>query len=328
MAREHRDTNAMRLIASFFVVLLHAAAQRMAATPPGEAGDWFICLCNALSRFSVPLFIMISGRYMLAVPCSFRRAAKKAGEMLIALLLWGGLYLVYDLFTGWRPAGGGELVFRWLTEPVHLWYFYAAMAFYLFTPILSVFTCNATKEQLWYAVALTALFGSVVTTLLRTQRFALLAAVMEKTKIPYAMGFLCCYLLGFCLERWPLKKRESRILVLLGILGAGLTFAGTLFLSRRSGGWNEWLLSFYAPNVLVFAAAVYQIALSCLRGGSAPWLGKLAGTTGVIYGVHMLLLWQVPESWPLFAAACAAWGLSCILGTALQQLHRIKRLFK
>ena len=52
-----RDTNTdvMRLIASFFVVMIHGSAPNSAV---GSA--W-----NSISRFSVPVFVMISGYYLL-----------------------------------------------------------------------------------------------------------------------------------------------------------------------------------------------------------------------------------------------------------------------
>jgi len=313
MKNRHSSTDLLRLTASFFVVLLHAAAQKMGAISPAESGAWLPCLFNALSRFSVPVFVMISGRYLLADHCSISRALKKAGEMLRLLLLWGGLYLLVDLLRGWRWESLGELIGKWLTQPVHLWYFYAAMALYLFAPLLSVFTVNASRQQLLYALFLTGLLGSVVTTALRSGEFLLLSAIMEKTKLPYAMGFFFCFLLGHYLTRYPLHKRGLTLLCAAGAAGVVCTFAGTLILSRSSGGWNDLLLSFYAPNVLLTSAAVFAAANSVsIPRSLQPLLSLLAGASGGVYGLHILVLSLLPAAIPgvLLPAVCT-YVLSC-----------------
>lgn len=218
MREHHTETDILRLAASFAVVLLHVSARRL-----GDLGAaaWLV---NSATRWAVPLFVMVSGRYMLSAPCPIRRGLSKAGRALGTMLLWSGLYLLHALCRGWRPAGWRDLLARLLTEPVHLWYFWAIAALYLFTPLLSVFTCHAGRGELRYAVALTGLFGSVVTLLLRTKRLPLLAQVMDRSKIPWSMGLLFCYLLGYHLvprththtcpqleDDWPLSGGSSQL---------------------------------------------------------------------------------------------------------------------
>ena len=233
MKTHHTETDVLRLTASFSVALLHSAAARMSGMEPAADGAWVPCLLNALCRFGVPVFVMISGRYMLASECSIRRAGSKAAKTLGALLLWSSVYLGYALLAGWRPAGTGDVIWRLLTEPVHLWYFYAAAALYLLAPVLSVFTRHATHRQFLYGLALTGTMGCVVVILLRTGRFPMLSAIMEQTKLPYTTGFLFCYLLGYYLFRYPLGRRGLILLGGAGILGWAATFAGKLSLLDR-----------------------------------------------------------------------------------------------
>ena len=219
MRNHHTETDVLRIAASFAVAMLHSAAARMSAAAPGAEGAWMPCLLNSLCRFGVPVFVMISGRYMLASECGIRRAGKKAVKTLGILLLWAAVYMGYDLLGGWRPAGGLEVVERLLTQPVHLWYFYAAAGLYLMAPMLSVFTRHATHRQFVYGLVLTGISGCGIVVLLRTGRFPLLAAVMEQTKLPYATGFLFCYLLGYYLFRYPLGRRGLIGLGAAGVLG-------------------------------------------------------------------------------------------------------------
>ena len=195
-----------------------------------------------------------------------------------------------------QPSGAMDVVWRLLTQPVHLWYFYAAAGLYLLAPVLSVFTRHATHRQFVYGLVLTGASGCGIVILLRTSHFPLLSAVMEQTKLPYATGFLFCYLLGYYLFRYPLERRGLILWGAAGLLGWGITFAGTFWLSARAGAWNDLLLSFYAPNVVVTSAAVFAWVQRVFGRWVLPdrvrrLLAGAAGTTGGIYGLHMLLLW-------------------------------------
>ena len=329
MRNHHTETDVLRIAASFAVAMLHSAAARMSAAAPGAEGAWMPCLLNSLCRFGVPVFVMISGRYMLASECGIRRAGKKAVKTLGILLLWAAVYMGYDLLGGWRPAGGLEVVERLLTQPVHLWYFYAAAGLYLMAPMLSVFTRHATHRQFVYGLVLTGISGCGIVVLLRTGRFPLLAAVMEQTKLPYATGFLFCYLLGYYLFRYPLGRRGLIGLGAAGVLGWGITFAGTLWLSARAGAWNDLLLSFYAPNVVLTSAAVFAwvqrvFGRWMLPDGLRRILAGFAGTTGGIYGLHMLALWLLAGAdLPIPVEALAAYLISAAAVWALQQVWRL-----
>ena len=329
MRNHHTETDVLRLLASFAVALLHSAAARMSAVSPGEAGAWLPCLLNALCRFGVPVFVMISGRYMLSSECGIRRAVRKAAKTLVTLLLWAAVYLGYELFRGWRPVGGMEVVERLLTQPVHLWYFYAAAGLYLMAPMLSVFTRHATHRQFVYGLVLTGISGCGIVVLLRTGSVPLLSAVMEQTKLPYATGFLFCYLLGYYLFRYPLGRRGLIVLGGAGLLGLGATFAGTMWLSVRARAWNDLLLSFYAPNVVLTSAAVFAW-VQCVFGRLAlpdrprRVLAGLAGTTGGIYGLHMLVLWQLQGAGlPVLAEAAVVYLISAAVVWALRWLCRL-----
>ena len=326
MRTHHTETDVLRLVASFAVALLHSAAARMSGMEPVSEGAWLPCLLNALCRFSVPIFVMISGRYMLSSECSIRRALRKAGRALWSLLLWALVYFGYDWLLGWRPADVREAAGHLLTEPVHLWYFYAAAALYIVAPVVSVFTRHATHRQLLYGMALAGFFGCGVVILLRTDCFPLLSAVMEQTKLPYTTGFLFCYLLGYYLYRYPLERRGLCIIGAAGVLGWVATYAGTMWLSVRTGSWNELLLSFYAPNVVITSAAVFawvQRIFGRLAMPDRPrrLLAVFAGTTGGIYGLHMLVLWLLGErNLPLPLEAAAVYFTSAAVVLVVQRL--------
>lgn len=120
-----RGTAWMRLLAAYFVVLIHAAWRFSAAE----------VIWLSAARFSVPLFIIISGFYLLASPQPGRKLIEKTLRLLWLMLFWSAVYYLYVRLTGTMSGGAAALAVYLLTQPVHLWYLYAAAALYLFTPV-------------------------------------------------------------------------------------------------------------------------------------------------------------------------------------------------
>lgn len=288
------DADFLRIAASFFVVLIHAAASFQDADGAFAASiAW-----NAVSRFSVPVFVMLSGRFLLAKKPDAGFCLKKALRTFAALLFWGTVYLLYAMAAGdFHPVSLSDALWHILTKPVHLWYFYAAIALYLFTPPLAVFAENAEKTLFFYTLCLTFFFGSLIMTLLQTAYAESISIILEKMKLDCTLGFIWCYLFGRYVFRFESKERVSHYL--LGALGTAVTFTGTLFLSRRSGMPDYRLLSFFAPNVLASGAAVYLGAKAFFRKSPpgprmAQGLRRIARCTPGVYGIHVLFLDILP----------------------------------
>lgn len=206
------DIDLMRLLAAYFVVVIHATG----AVTPGSA------LLTSLARFSVPLFVIISGYFMLRRPPEDRALANRILRLLALMLFWSAIYYLYFRLCGQPYAGLRAAAVYLLTQPVHLWYLYAAAALYLFTPVFFVFAENAGRRLWHYCLALCFFFGSMVTMLLRTGWLPTLALIVDKMKVPYLLGFPFLYLLGGYVYRFSLSPRSRRMIYLLGALGAYL----------------------------------------------------------------------------------------------------------
>ena len=116
------DTDLMRIIASFFVVLIHAS------TAEGVGLAY-----NALARFSVPVF-----------PTAGNRIARRIGSLVGVHVLWSVLYYVFYRLMGDLPRSDvGGVVRYLLTQPTHLWYLYALAGLWLLLPPLQSFARHA-----------------------------------------------------------------------------------------------------------------------------------------------------------------------------------------
>jgi len=331
------DADWMRVVAAFFVVMIHASGTRTFAA----------VFYNCVARFSVPVFLMLSGWYMLARPIAGRVLARKCGALFARLLAWSAIFYGYELLCGTAADTSPRGIAAYLlTQPFHLWYLWALLALYLFTPMLFVFCEHATKRQYQYALLLTFLFGSPVTLLLRSGAAPVLAAVIDRMKAPYLLGFPFCYLLGGYFRRCGVElggKARRGALYAFGLLGLLITVAGTRRLSA-GGELDQLLESFFAPNVLAVSAAFFVFVKQLCRRfppRHPAAARELADCTLGVYLLHPLillmlqrnpatlhLLYDGADRWLVPLRTALVFALALLLVLPLKRVPLLRRLLR
>ena len=324
------DTDLMRIIASFFVVLIHAATT-----------EGFGMAYNALARFSVPVFVLISGYYLLRRPISAGRTVRRMSTLVGVHVLWSAIYFVFYRLMGDLPKGSFTDTLRYLlTQPTHLWYLYALAGLWLLLPPLQSFARHASEGEYRYALWISGILGTVVTLGVRSGMSGVFSAVVENTKIPYAMGFVFLFLMGGYLHRFPLKREG--IWYIAGGAGVLLTVLSALLLPRDMA--VSLALSFYAPGTVLAAIAFFiGIKRICVRRSlavrrAAPALKILASASGGVYLIHPMIL-RLYDQWmsPLLPTGMAwltvpmatvwAFAVSLALVMLLRKIPYVKRVF-
>jgi surface polysaccharide O-acyltransferase-like enzyme len=141
-----------RLIACFFVILLHVAAGVEKVSLIGTQEWWLGSIYNAASRWCVPIFVIVSG-YLLLSPDRKEESlkgfySKRLDKILIPLLFWSVFYLGW-LYLGnyikGTPISLASMFFRFIngTPYYHMWYLFMVLGLYLVTPFLRTFLYNS-----------------------------------------------------------------------------------------------------------------------------------------------------------------------------------------
>ena len=281
------DIQIIKIIAAFFVILLHSS----------DSDSFSGMFYNGISRFSVPVFVLVSGYNMLARKPDCKNLVKKCIKLFCLMLAWSAIYYSYGLlFENQSFTGIKDLLSYLLTEPTHLWYLYATLALYLFTPLLFVFHKSASRNEYRYALLLSFLFGSCVIILLRSDLIPILSVLLNKMKVPYTLGFICLFLTGGYLRRFGIQKKTSRLLLyLFGVAGAIVSVIGPLLLPKL-GLARDLLLSFFAPNVMLAGIAFFVFLRQVLQDSPIrsqrlhSLIHEIASCTLGVYLLHMLIL--------------------------------------
>jgi surface polysaccharide O-acyltransferase-like enzyme len=133
----------LRVIASAGVMLTHVVASYLAkynqiyvlGSSFAEVAPFF----DALSRFAVPLFMMITGTLIFDNNYKFH-LKKSVLKIALPLLTWSLIYIVWVRLSSPNnislTAAGKFLFVRHLDYNIHLWYLYALIGIYLTVPCI------------------------------------------------------------------------------------------------------------------------------------------------------------------------------------------------
>lgn len=256
--------NNLRVIALFCVIILHVTSLLLMQYGKVPLNQWLIAdFYNALVRFAVPVFVMITGALLLHREYELGDFLKKRfSRLLWPFLFWSLVYITYSWYNGDVEFGDDTLVNVKIVllqlqkgSFYHLWYVYMLIGLYLFIPIISKFVRNATDKELIYFIAV----WYVV--MIFTKPY--LSAYAPQVDVHYFTGYLGYLVLGhylaFC--RLPGKNFKGWMIVLFFFALGAITFE-TYLLTVRDDTLSTTMFEPLGPYVAVFASSVILWARS------------------------------------------------------------------
>lgn len=247
----------LRIVAAFAVVLLHTSAQRFYTSYPSiewDARNFY----DSLVRWSVPIFVMISGALFLdpQKKISIKTLYKKnVTRVVLIYIFWSIVYGVYD---GMGEKDLKSIVPEIIHGPFHFWFIKMLIGLYITVPILRVIVVDKKVEQ--YFICL-----SLVTAFIIPMLFPVMGCINDGAKdlaeyfyeafeIKIALGHVGYFVLGHYLVNYKLKETAKRMIYILGILSIFAVCMLTSFASSQVG--KPYLLFYENTNVFTLFEAV------------------------------------------------------------------------
>ncbi|WP_084678205.1 acyltransferase [Actinopolymorpha alba] len=267
-----------RIVAIVGVVAIHVCSHLILEWGEISAKLWhFGNLLESASRFSVPVFVMVSGATLLAPrPGETLRDfyLRRASRIAIPLVVWTCFFLVLDAWSHGREVTAYTFVqgFLWGRPYYHLYFLYVVAGLYLITPFLRVFVANADRRLLVAASAICIGLASadkVQHTFMGGGGF---------NAFTYFIPFIGYYLAGYVVATTRLPApRKVVALWSAGIFVAAVlvTHMGTWWLMAQTGVQRGRLLyEYYSPPTIAAALAMTLLLRAVFgdRAGAGIWL--------------------------------------------------------
>ena len=292
----------LRVLSIAAVAVIHVVSLWIYNVPVGS-GAWDIYnVYDSLVRWCVPVFVMLSGMFLLDPKRSLTLPKLFFHHILrifVALVVWGAVYAIVDFgrvdgaFT-WAGIRSALYTALLGNTHYHLWFLYVILGLYLVTPILRAFVQGASRRDFHYFFLLCFVAAYLLPLLLQLRPSQTVSTYLSRLNLHMVMGYVGYYVAGYYLKTFTLGRVAEIILYLLGIGGAAATIWGTRVLSFQSGSLSGVLYEYMTPNVAAMAVAVfvlfrYLLGVSDERSRRQS-LSGLAKITFGIYLIHDLFL--------------------------------------
>jgi len=283
--------DALRLLACFAVVVLHANAIFAKYYPdPTEPGWWAASICNAMVRWCVPFFVIITGFLSISSTSCWppeKFYAKRLIRLLPVMAFWVGFYsLVMWAKEGCSLSGLAKSALMGFPY-YHLWYLYMLLGLYLATPFLVRAAAVVPRSWRGRVCAVLFIFCSGLDAFLRFEHPVFFPWPL------WFLSFLGYWFLGGCLD----FSSRRRVLWLSGffLACAATVFFASLQAVHPSASLRNYWYAYSSPTVILASIFLWRVGISTLADWSlltrlAPWLEKTREDMLGIYVIHAAVL--------------------------------------
>lgn len=225
----------LRIIAAFSVVMLHSAAQYW-YTLDIHSREWVIANSyDAVFRFGVPIFVMISGALFLNpdYELDVRHLYKNNILRFVVLyIVWSCLYGLWDARNFcFAEVGVKPYLKEMLHGSYHLWFLPMLIGLYMILPMVRTWVHHADKKNLQYFLGLFLVLQVGRETLRAVTMMDEVHYILDIAKVEMACSYLGYFVWGYYLTYVGLPQRLSKVIywlivpsILLNVvLGNGLS---------------------------------------------------------------------------------------------------------
>lgn len=286
----------LRCVAAIAVIAIHVLAPYRHELGTIPLNEWLSAISvNGVSRWAVPVFIMITGALMLNDSRPFNAkyyVSRRLGKVLIPFIVWS---LFYAYLSGWSLQGYQAdisvdvLLNSYHKETYyHLGFFYYFIPLYFVIPFLQILVQKTDDMTIFIFVGLW---------LLTTALYLFRVDGLWSHQLWLYSGYL---LLGYVLyQKVPLTKMALMLFVFLGLASfigsVGMVAIDSLAQEKYTIG--RWL-SYKTINTVLAASMIFMVCRYCgegLKGNVRKTIGFISRYSLGIYILHPIFLWPMKE---------------------------------
>ena len=262
----------LRIFASIAVICIHVCAESETWTDYSFSSPvWTVLnVFDSISRFAVPVFVMLSGSFMLD---KYQEGAlkklysKNILRLVCAFVFWSTIYVVVELSYQLRahnPPDIKALLYLFIQGEYHLWFIPMLAFLYIVTPLLKELCKNKQNEQYFICLACVPIIFNFI------KYFVTIYPLVElynNAGFQFVSGYTAYYILGHYLTKNDTSKR-IRILVYLSAI---ISLIATVFVSHwhyNAGHISPpYVYEYLSPTVLIVSIAIFLLFKLGLRIG-------------------------------------------------------------
>lgn len=281
----------LRVFATIMVVLIHTSGGGLLryANIPHEW--WWTChVINGFGKFSVPVFVMISGALLLGKEIDFFPFLQKRFlRVWVPFTVWVMITVLYHNFFENRQISFKKAFIDYLTMGAgnlygHFWFIYMLLGLYLITPFVNYFVVKAKTSEVVFFLVLCLVSCSI---------FPLInefTGISIRLDLQNFGGYLGYFVAGYVLKNSSLYLNKW-IYVVGFLVGYGVTILGYYWQISPVGKTNPYFYQYLSPNVILMSICIFIFFRDVLNKEYFPKImNALDATSFGIYLSHYLII--------------------------------------
>ena len=289
----------LRIIATIAVIILHVAAQNWASVDLSSVQWKVFNLFDSAVRFSVPMFVMISGALFLDndKKISIKNLyVKNILRIITAFLFWSFIYALDKRLLG---LGIKETVMCFVEGNYHMWFLFMIVLLYALVPAVRKITESKEITQYFIIIGIAVSFLIPRTIfLLQCIDFPIVSSINSaflKMMSEFGLGYLIYFVIGHYLAKYGVSKKWRKAFYLLAILGFIATVGLTEWHSNKVGVASVGFYNNFSISVLFMAIGLFLfVKQRCeklvLKDKSLKLIKSLSKYSFGTYLVHALVI--------------------------------------
>jgi surface polysaccharide O-acyltransferase-like enzyme len=278
----------LRFIAAFAVISIHVLGPFRYLYGDIPDSDWLAAAgINSISRWAVPVFMMISGALLLSNERDFNcdyYLKKRLAKVVVPFIGWSLIYALAGGFIAgsWSSAASFKIIENSTSHPVwyHLWFFYDFIPLYFVIPFLIPLLKKVTPELSKLLI--------ITWMLLLFMKWLKVDSFLLQNLILYT-GYL---ILGWYLFNRD-NSRQLKYWLIAGVSMLLLNFFGSWQLAIEGDKYSSFFMGYKTLNTAVIAAMIFVLA-QCygdrVKGKVRTLVSLISKYSLGIYLLHPLLL--------------------------------------
>lgn len=344
----------LRVFGAYAVILVHVAAEFIFTVDVGSDAWEAMNIVDGLSRWCVPIFVMISGALFLNKnpqgedrTKDYRKIWKKnILHLITSFFFWSIVYCLTDYYRLENMDHvWAHRVSEILFGPPPFWFLYMMFGLYILLPFLRPIAHD--QKLLNGFIVFSAIFTfllpslQLITTDLAGENPFLSQAVstvfsgIGNITWHFTLGYTSYFLIGYALESKEISKRQQWIIYLLGLFGWIAVPVLTSYFSNIAGGIVTHYYGYFFLPTMLAAIALFVFGKYHWNRPSRLWRFLSDHTFGV-YLVHHLVLFELRHHFAnpfpgihtiggLLLAAGTVFGISLLISIVIRHIPILKR---
>ena len=289
----------LRIAATIAVIFLHVAAGGINSCSIGSFNWNVLNIYDSFTRWSVPIFVMISGSLFLNKEFTIKEMFFKYGLRIItAFCFWSIVYVGYFIVTSDKKSTLTQLLARFITGEYHMWFCFLIVGLYITVPLIKKITEDS--SLLKYFLILSFLFSIMVPFMLEIIKpisadiYNACKTAVGHANISFVCGYILYFVLGYYIYITDFNKYIRWIIYFLGVLGFIATAYYTYRDSVSTGNlvlyYNNLSINVFLEAVAVFTFAKYNINVAFKRESVNKLVRLISKYSFGVYLIHIIIL--------------------------------------